>query len=642
MGSIVYSGGSIANIEITPEAIRQSIEITSGFTQDYAAIFRTHRSVQTVVAAIARQIAQLGLHLYRRVDEADRERVRDHDLARLLRNPDTGVTRYRFMYSLVADLAIYDRAYLVRVANGDEKRLVRLSPKEVMFFPADRSKKARFHIGGVDIDPEKVIYIRGYAPEQEQHGVSPIESLRRALAEDWQAGLTREQLFRNGARLSGYLERPASAPKWSPDAKRKFARAWRDQYTSQGTNPGGTPILEDGMKFNSASMNAVDLQYIEARKLTREEVAAAYHIPAPMVGILENATFSNIREQHQMLYQDTLGPWLQWIQQELELGLFEWFGLDDEFYLEFNIEEKLRGSFEEQAAMLTQSVGAPWMSRNEARALRNMPRVEGGDELVTPLNVLAGDAGGTPDPFKRRVVLAKAAESGDGEKPSDDEDDGRVLDLAAEMRDFFEEQRRALKAQKARFKAAPMPVWWDEQKWDDKLTQKLSEHLATLTRREGRDMLRSLGLDTSLYDLDRTKAYLQAMAESNASSINAATRMQIQGALDEGADFVGAVDDVCDDAVSRRSGQIGQTIVTEAKNWARQEAAVQASGDRKVYKEWVVTSSNPRPEHAVLNGERVGLDETFSNGAQRPGDWGALDVDEIAGCDCELVIGWDD
>src|SRR5690554_6984432 len=48
---------------------------------------------------------------------------------------------------------------------------------------------------------------------------------------------------------------------------------------------------------------------IEARKLTREEVAAAYYIPPPLVGILDHATFSNIREQHKQLYQDTLGPW---------------------------------------------------------------------------------------------------------------------------------------------------------------------------------------------------------------------------------------------------------------------------------------------------------------------------------------------
>jgi hypothetical protein len=39
---------------------------------------------------------------------------------------------------------------------------------------------------------------------------------------------------------------------------------------------------------------------------------------------------------------------------------------------------------------LQASTGAPWLTRNEARARANLPAVENGDELVTPLNVLVG------------------------------------------------------------------------------------------------------------------------------------------------------------------------------------------------------------------------------------------------------------
>ena len=59
-------------------------------------------------------------------------------------------------------------------------------------------------------------------------------------------------------------------------------------------------------------------------------------------------------------------------------------------YVEFNVEERLRGRFEEQAEVTSKAVGAPWMTRNEARSMNNLPHVEGGDELVVPLNVSAG------------------------------------------------------------------------------------------------------------------------------------------------------------------------------------------------------------------------------------------------------------
>jgi len=198
----------------------------------------------------------------------------------------------------------------------------------------------------------------------------------------------REQIMRNGARMSGYLERPADAPAWSETARDRFRRQWQSQYSGNGPGAGGTPILEDGMRFTAVSQTAKDLQYIEGRKLTREEVAAAYFVPPPMVGILENATFSNITEQHKMLYTDTLGPILTMVQEEIELQLIPDFEpAPDRFYVEFNLREKLTGSFEERAAAIASAVGGPTMTVNEARALDNRPPVDGGDNMIVPLNV---------------------------------------------------------------------------------------------------------------------------------------------------------------------------------------------------------------------------------------------------------------
>ena len=62
------------------------------------------------------------------------------------------------------------------------------------------------------------------------------------------------------------------------------------------------------------------------------------------------------------------------------------------YYVEFNLEEKLRGNFEEQAAMQTAAAGGPWMTINEVRAMRNLPAIEGGDDLIRPLNVTTATA----------------------------------------------------------------------------------------------------------------------------------------------------------------------------------------------------------------------------------------------------------
>lgn len=366
------------------------LQLSDSVSMDYQEIWKKQPAVRTAVSFLGRNIAQLGLHSFRRKGDADRERLTDHPLPALLDKPNPWTTQYRLMDGLIHDLAIFDRAVWQKVKTAEGLAgLIRIPPMLVTPKGDNWLTPEYFEIKGgngkVLLPADRFVYFRGYSPDDD-FGTSPIESLRQILSEEWQASRMREQTMRNGARMSGYLERPAEAP-WSDGARERFRKAWRAQYTGDGPQAGGTPILEDGMKFVSASQTAEQLQYIESRKLTREEVASAYFIPPPMVGLMDSATFSNITEQHKMLYQDTLGPWLQMIAQELALQLIPDLPDTDNAYVEFNLAEKLRGSFEERAGQMQTSVGGPFITVNEARAMDNRTPLPGGDELIRPLNV---------------------------------------------------------------------------------------------------------------------------------------------------------------------------------------------------------------------------------------------------------------
>lgn len=390
--AFVASAGSVRALARPNITAPMRIQLASGYSADYAEIWKTQESVRTVVSFLARNIAQLGIGFYERVGDADRQRLQDHPLAALLRRPNPWTSRYRFIQALVCDFAIYDNAYWLKTKfDGNSAGLVRIPPTMVAPDGEDWTTPTSFKVKGnkgtTTYPAEQVVYFRGYGLESDA-GVSPLESLRRILREEWASSEMREQIMRNGARMSGYLLRPKDAPDWSDTARERFRQQWQSQYSGSGPGAGGTPILEDGMSFTPISQTARDLQYIEARKLTREEVASAYHVPPPMVGLLDNATFSNITEQHKMLYQDCLGPWLTMISEEIELQLIPDFEpVPERFYVEFNLREKLTGSFEERADAIQKAVGGPTMTINEARALDNRPPIDGGDTLIMPLNV---------------------------------------------------------------------------------------------------------------------------------------------------------------------------------------------------------------------------------------------------------------
>mgnify|MGYP000052188131 FL=1 len=99
---------------------------------------------------------------------------------------------------------------------------------------------------------------------------------------------------------------------------------------------------------------------------------------------------TRVRESARSLYADTLGPLLRLVQDGIGSKLVPMIGADQKSYAEFDITAKLAGSFEGQASVLSTSTGGPWMTRNEARARQNLPAVEGGDELIVPMNVTEG------------------------------------------------------------------------------------------------------------------------------------------------------------------------------------------------------------------------------------------------------------
>lgn len=627
--AFVISDGKLTGLDRPSLPSGSRVVLSADFSADYATIWKTQPHVRTVVSFLARNIAQIGLHTFERISDVDRRRLspQDNPLAALLAKPNPQTTRYRLIDALVNDLGIYDVACWAKAkVDGSMAGLLRLPPSQIT--PRGDSwawpdgVTFRGSKGKIDLDAEQIVLFRGYNPTDARWGVSPMETLRQILAEEYQATLYREQLWRNGARFPGHIRRPAGAPPWKDGARERFRNDWRGLYTGAGPGAGGTPILEDGMTFEPGGITPVQAQYLETRKLTREEVASAFHIPLPMVGILDHATFSNIEEQHKNLYQDTLGPWLTMIEQEIGLQLVPEFDDTGKVYVEFNLAEKMKGSFEEQAAALQTMVGRPVMTAAEGRARLNLPDI-GGDshQLVTPLNVLIGGQASPSDSAPK----AFAAIQSKSRAPQTYEAKHEQV-----LRAFFKRQGAAIKS---KLGAKAGDDWWDGERWDAELAGDLYALAVSTSETVAKSTLDSLGVAPDEYDVDRTLAFLTTVAKSRAANINATTKAQIDAAL-EADDPTAAIANVFDVGENSRSAQIATTAVTAWSSFGALEAGKQAAGDAAT-KTWI-TGPKPRASHAAMNGETVPLSENFSNGLAWPGDAG--DADEVAGCNCSLQI----
>lgn len=646
--TFVVSKGQLNSVSVSPSLVAPAyLQLADGVFHEYGHLYRRQPQIRTVISFLARNIAQLGLHSYRRVSDTDRERLTDHRLPEILAAPGASLTRYRLIERLVSDIGIYDKAFWVKVRqdSGELLGVIPVPPSRMEIRGDSWLEPEQFVVHGsrgeLKLSPDQVVYFHGYDPDDLREGSSPIESLRSLLAEEYEANRSREQMWRNGGRMSGVLKRPVDAPKWETGRER-FVESWR-AYTSGGGSAGGTPILEDGMEYEQLALDPAKAQYIEARKLTREEVAAAYHIPLPMVGILDHATFSNIKEQHQNLYQDTLGPWLTMIQEEIALQLIPDLPDSQGVYVEFNLQEKLRGSFEEQAAQLQTAVGAPWLLRNEARARMNLPSIDGGDDLVTPLNVLIGDQASptdsAPEPVQAslpkgrgRLVLMKAAP----ERPDDLGDFDEELDASVAALERWTKRQADQLISRAGAKAAGVPdllSWWDEGA-EDRLTELsslLAEHGYRIAQLAAWGVLSDFNPEAAGWDPGVMLPWLLAAAESHADQHETAGREAVAAVDDEGEGWQENLRHAASVWVSAAAVR-ATTASAEARGFGSHDAAGVSGVTKKV---WVTGGANPRPSHRAQDGERVSLDDVFSNGLRWPGD-GKGEAKETANCKCRL------
>ena len=368
-------------------------------------LWREQPHLRTVTSFIARMVATVSMHVYERLEDGGRARVRGTYLAELMHKPNEFETAYRFIYDSVMDFCLYDEFiwYLDDNPARDTRfHLYRIPPQWVVHTRWDDPWQLT-HLGVnfptrepvIWLPGERIIRSHGYSPSSVRAGDSPINALRGVLKEQIESAAYRAQLWHNGPRLGGVITRPQGA-NWDAVARRRFKQSWQSTYAGTGSGAGGVPVLEDGMEFKPFHLRAQDEQVVEMTKLSLSTVAQVYHINPTMVGLLDNANYSNVREFRMSLYGDSLGPMMKQIEELINFELLPRLAALDhtldprQVYVEFNIEERLRGRFEEQAAVTSTAVGGPWMTRNEARVMNNLPKLDGGDELIVPLNVSTG------------------------------------------------------------------------------------------------------------------------------------------------------------------------------------------------------------------------------------------------------------
>lgn len=640
-------GQSPVYVTITPEEMPHAAGMSA------RQLYATQANLHAVVSFLADSVAQLPLKVYRREGENDRQRDRDSTVAKLLWRPNGDQTTYELINAMVVELLLMGCATLWLLPDPDSESgyQLRLIPREwivntdrVTNYAPDVLKISATGAGNtINIPRTDFVQFRMYSPGNPGGYQSPIAALRQTLTEQVQADRFRTEIWRSSGRFNAYITRPKDVAPWDDETKRKWLTAFREGWSADGSNSGKMPLLEDGMEIKPYQFSSKEAQYAETKQLSREDVAAAFHVNPSLIWHTTTQTYASAKDNARALYADCLGPTLQMIQQRFNSFLLPMVGADQETYVEFDLTEKLKGSFEERASILQASVGGPWLTRNEARADNNLPPIDGGDDLIVPLNVLEGGQASPQDTHTEEQEPMMVQDS--GKACGCPECKAKAAQIRIKARSTKEEEDRMAEILKKFWKrqadsvlpklGAKSAEWWNEERWDKELTEDVEPLIHRVADAHGKETADVIGFE---YDTERTRKYLHEMAKGRAKAINVATYRKLLAAIEEDDEDAPAhMFKVREDADSIT---FGRSLALVAAGWAAvKEApnqAVEHGIEKTVEKEWI-TGTNPREEHAMMNGERVPVDEPFSNGCFWPGDENG-DPDTTCGCNCSTEV----
>lgn len=660
----------------------------------YAEIYRKQLWVGVVVRKLAKATARMPFDI-KRHGEANSQAPEPGLLADLLRQPNPSLSGYKLWEWTASTRKVYGEAYWLKVRDQNlrVRELRPMHPANIIARRDDDGELYYVYTTGTrnvsqlpPIPSSDVVAFTGYNPDSLERGMSNLEGLNQTLLNEDASRRATASFWNRGARPSVILSTPHQM---SPTAQNRLKADW-DSNQGGADRMGGTAVLDEGIVPHIVQLNSLEMQYIESRKLNREEVAAAFDMPPSAIGILDHATFSNVTELLRSVYRDTMAPDFVEYESVVNHQLIPDFDKTGDVFSRFNMDEVLRGDFETRATAVSGLLERGVLTPNEARPMFGYAPFPGGDAdrlyanaAMVPLGSPAerisvtaavpataaqagelqevegtGDAAAAVSPIKA-LIKALEAFAPRAIAPTVVEADASPRDMSVRqirarvMRKASKEQRAALVAEhesmlKTFFqkqRAQTVTKAFNPTDWDTELADVLSTLGQATATTIGGKIAKDLGSDYSLNDL---QDWLDGNTSDAARTINQTTADAIQKAIDDanelGADPTAPVDAVTDPNeatgnlfdtfLTGRVAQIAATRVAVVGGYSSVDAGTQAGASTKT---WTLGGGNPRASHASMSGETVPLGEKFSNDMDYPGDF-AGGVDEVAGCTCSLTI----
>lgn len=285
--------------------------------QAKAVAYSSRAWVHKAIDVWAKNIAPLNIQVVKG-PRGEAEPLPNHQLAPLLEMPNPRINRAEFWSQWAIEMGFSGEFGMQVVKNNAGNEFLELWPRqssEILVRTGKHGKRFREVIKYIikdgedspaefDLLPDEMIFFKFYNPLQVFRGLSFLTALRLSISIDFAAQLWSEKFFKNSARPDWALIAPQGV---TPTEKKELLQDLWNKF--QGVVKSHLPIiLEDGITdIKTFSFPPKDLQWLEQRKTSRDEIGGVFGIPDEIMGFGRD-TFENFDTADRVLWTGTLEP----------------------------------------------------------------------------------------------------------------------------------------------------------------------------------------------------------------------------------------------------------------------------------------------------------------------------------------------
>jgi len=407
---------------------------------DFARVFKREVWVYACVKRIAKSAASVPLKVVRVHRDGTEEDVEDHPLKTLLDSINPYMGPRFFFETLYANLEIFGNAYLEKVRRGQTGPPIELYPLRpdrmtIVPHPKNFIDGYLYAVNGrrLAFEAGQVAHLRTINPTDDYYGLSTLEAAALAVETDQYAIGYNRSFFKNNATPEGIMRNKTAVKEGDVErVKKEFDRLFKG-----AANAHRIAWLEGEWEWLQIGMRQRDAQFIDARKMSREEILAAFDMPPVMVGIFEFANYANSKEQQAIFWEVTMLPRLRFVEDELNEKLTADFGDGIKLRYDTSGIEALKEDEDAKTERAIKKVRNALLTPNEAR------QELGYQEVDNPaMDVHYLEFGLTPIEQAGQSSLGGPGEDPNAD-PEDDEPKGKApIRKGGIWRDFQEDVAR--------------------------------------------------------------------------------------------------------------------------------------------------------------------------------------------------------